>query len=253
MLADYQKPDMHKHLCSHLAFAPRGRVSCETAYGKIEADGVFIGSDVMHTIGSDGEPIVLFLFDENGAAGREVKRRYLGDKPVVEADKSLIAELRRIFAGLSADSVEDESVAHSGIHASDAVSEALDMLLGGDSRMCGRAGENGVDARIQGIIDYLEGIEEIDGATVDELAARACLSKSRLSHLFTENVGVSLHRYLSFMKMKKANTYILQGMSMTDAALRAGFDSSSHFSSTMRRMFGISLTDVKRSMKTASN
>lgn len=50
------------------------------------------------------------------------------------------------------------------------------------------------------------------------------------------------------MKMKKAAEHIACGCSLTDAAIRAGFDSPSHLSATVKRMFGISLSDVKRSM-----
>ena len=91
-------------------------------------------------------------------------------------------------------------------------------------------------------------LDGIGAGVMDELASRECLSKSRLSHLFTQEMGISLHRYLAFCKMAKASASIAGGASLTDAAIRAGFDSSSHLSATMRRMFGISLTDVMRSM-----
>lgn len=253
MLADYRKPDMHRHLCSHLAFVQKGKLSCETAYGKLTAEGVFIDSDVSHTIASAGEPIVLFMFDENSAIGRRVKSLYLSDAPVVAADDRLVVRLRQIFAGLG----EGLPAATDGVKSESCeviVDASLRELLGEDEPSCGRRKrESGMDARIEDILDYLERLDGIEGDIVEKLAARECLSKSRLSHLFTSSVGVSLHRYLSFMKLKKASTYIMQGRSMTDAALLAGFDSSSHFSSTMRRMFGISLTDVQRSMKTAAN
>ena len=126
--------------------------------------------------------------------------------------------------------------------------EALSILLGQDEAQIG-SGHVGTDARIEDALSHLESLDCITRGTIDELAVRACLSKSRLSHLFSQEMGISLHRYLAFAKMKLAARYASEGATLTDAAIRAGFDSSSHLSSTVRRMFGITLTDIIRSAR----
>lgn len=57
------------------------------------------------------------------------------------------------------------------------------------------------------------------------------LSKSRLSHLFKEETGMTLHSYLAFEKLRKTHEYYLNGESLTDSCIKAGFNSSSHSSS----------------------
>jgi AraC-like DNA-binding protein len=42
--------------------------------------------------------------------------------------------------------------------------------------------------------------------------------------------------------MRKAYTYIASGDNITDASIKAGFSSSSHFANVCKRMFGITFT-----------
>lgn len=230
-LASYHTPDRHAHLCSHLAMAVEGTLRCVTDAGTTEAEGVFVASDVAHTIQMDG-PALIYLFDETSSLGRAVRDTYLGERRVVAAPSELVRRLRACLA--------------SGLAAAD-LDRALIGVLLGEGAAGSRAAE-GIDPRVADALAFLHELDGIGAGVMDELASRECLSKSRLSHLFTQEMGISLHRYLAFCKMAKASEHIAGGASLTDAAIRAGFDSSSHLSATMRRMFGISLTDVMRSM-----
>ncbi|WP_216857302.1 helix-turn-helix domain-containing protein [Paenibacillus tritici] len=49
-----------------------------------------------------------------------------------------------------------------------------------------------------------------------------------MSHLFKENTGISLSGYMVLHKLQKATYLIFEGLSITDAAMAAGFDSPSH-------------------------
>ena len=84
---------------------------------------------------------------------------------------------------------------------------------------------------------------------MERLCETACLSQSRLSHLFRAETGNTLAGFLAFMKMRRAFEYAERGMNLTDAAMYAGFDSSSHLAATCKRMFGISLSAFLRSQK----
>jgi len=229
LIADYKEPNFHRHLCSHLAFGKDGKLKCITDFGTFVANGVFIDSDTKHTIHSEHGPIYLFLFDETSAIGKLVKAAYLSEISVAEVPDELISQLRACV-----EKKLDVKI----------LSQQLLTILSGEMIN----NQKKEDDRIQDALQYLEGRPAIEHDIIDELAGRECLSKSRLSHLFTQEMGVSLHRYLSFIKMKKAWVYILEGDSLTEAAIKAGFNSSSHFSATVRRMFGISLTEFVKSM-----
>ncbi|MBQ3800304.1 MAG: AraC family transcriptional regulator [Treponema sp.] len=65
--------------------------------------------------------------------------------------------------------------------------------------------------------------------------------------MFSGQAGISLHRYLAFIKIQKAFLHVRKGKSLTRAALDAGFDSPSHLAATFKRMFGISFSQFLKS------
>ena len=78
------------------------------------------------------------------------------------------------------------------------------------------------------------------------LSKKVNLSESRLTHLFKEQVGIPLRRYLLWQKLSIALMELSKGGSFTDAAYYAGFSDSAHMSRTYRRMYGNSLYDLAR-------
>src|SRR5690606_40602140 len=74
---------------------------------------------------------------------------------------------------------------------------------------------------------------------VQALAASVALSVSRLQHLFKQELGLSLSHYLLWRRVRATVQRVQAGISLTEAALHAGFADSAHFSRTFRRMFGL--------------
>jgi AraC-like DNA-binding protein len=96
-----------------------------------------------------------------------------------------------------------------------------------------------IDSRIQEILTYIEAYP-LDRLSVKELSNIVFLSESRLSHLFKEEIGISLTSYILHKKVERAFYLILNGMSITEAAIEAGFSSSSHFTNSVRDKLGMS-------------
>jgi AraC-like DNA-binding protein len=69
-------------------------------------------------------------------------------------------------------------------------------------------------------------------------ASRARLSESRFLHVFRSTMAVPFRRYRLWARMRFAALAIAQGATLTEAALRAGFATPSHFSASFRAMFG---------------
>ena len=88
----------------------------------------------------------------------------------------------------------------------------------------------------------LQGLREHPGKphALDQVARKANLSPSRFLHLFKAATGVPFRRYRMWMRMGAAVRSMTAGRSLTEAALAAGFASSSHFSAAFREMFGLS-------------
>ncbi len=79
-----------------------------------------------------------------------------------------------------------------------------------------------------------------------ELAARVGISASRLTHLFTEQVGIPLRRYVLWLRLRIAITRVQAGDDLTGAAHGAGFADSAHLSRTTREMFGLAPSVLSR-------
>jgi AraC family transcriptional regulator len=94
------------------------------------------------------------------------------------------------------------------------------------------------DRRIAFALEYL-GAEWDHRVSIKELSSVVSLSASRLEHLFREQVGISITRYLLWIRLKKALEMMCLGTSLTEVAHAAGFADSAHLSRTFRRLIGL--------------
>ncbi|WP_036377793.1 helix-turn-helix transcriptional regulator [Mycolicibacterium austroafricanum] len=82
--------------------------------------------------------------------------------------------------------------------------------------------------------------------TGTEVAAQLGISASRLTHLFTEQVGIPLRRYVLWSRLRMAITLVQAGDDLTGAAHGAGFADSAHLTRTTRDMFGLAPSVLSR-------
>jgi AraC-like DNA-binding protein len=97
------------------------------------------------------------------------------------------------------------------------------------------------DPRIARVLDWL-GQHVEDSVTVADAAGIACLSESRFSHLFVEEIGLPFRTFVLWRRLMRAVDRMAAGGSLTAAAHQAGFSDSAHFSRTFHRMFGLPAT-----------
>lgn len=102
-----------------------------------------------------------------------------------------------------------------------------------------------VDGRVASALSLLHGSPH-DRPPLSALASRAGLSESRLRHLFKATTGVPLRRYRIWVAMRIALQLLARGVSITTAAMDAGFASSAHFSTAFREMFGMEPSRLTR-------
>ncbi|GAA5078561.1 helix-turn-helix domain-containing protein [Nocardia iowensis] len=72
-----------------------------------------------------------------------------------------------------------------------------------------------------------------------DVARQLGISATRLTHLFTEQVGIPLRRYILWLRLHIAMTRVMAGDDVTTAAAAAGFTDSAHLTRTCRRTFGL--------------
>ena len=102
------------------------------------------------------------------------------------------------------------------------------------------------DERITKIIQYInENYSEIDD--IEQIAEQFYVSKFHLCRFFKKNLGISLITYLNAIKIRQACAMIKNGNdSLTQIAMRCGFNSSSYFCKVFKSEQGISPTEYKK-------
>ena len=108
-----------------------------------------------------------------------------------------------------------------------------------------RARSQAVSLRVEveETLDYID--RNLRGVPrLKEAATEVGISSSRLTHLFTAQVGMPFRRFVLWSRIKTATEEVKQGRSMTDAAASAGFSDSAHFSRVFHDMFGLAPSAV---------
>lgn len=226
VLADHEGRSnrMHAHHAVQLTLSAGGDVGIRTADGLIPGPVILTAPDVPHAIEPRGRIALIFVDPESrmgarlkalldgrpalplpGLPGRESRLAHIWDRPA-PTDLELVA----LGQGLLASLLDAARADH----------------------------HSGIDNRIQRVIDRLKD-PEATAMTLSEAAGVACLSESRFSHLFVDQVGLPFRTYLLWRRLSIAVHRMAAGASLTSAAHEAGFADSAHFSRTFLRMFGI--------------
>jgi len=103
-----------------------------------------------------------------------------------------------------------------------------------------------IDDRIKRVVEFIQANITSHDLSQDVIADIACLSSSRVLHLFKEQVGIPLRAFVLWCRMKAGVQAVLSGMNLTEAAHEAGFSDASHLSRTFMDMFGVNPSLVLR-------
>ena len=79
---------------------------------------------------------------------------------------------------------------------------------------------------------------------VSDLAATIGVSTSRLTHVFSTEVGIPLRSYARWLRLVRATERLADGATITEAAHAAGFADAAHFSRSFKAMFGLAPSEV---------
>lgn len=84
-----------------------------------------------------------------------------------------------------------------------------------------------------------------DPLEVSTLAGLAGRSPFHFSRVFTRSVGMTPHRYVVHLRLQRAVELVREGRwSFAEIAARTGFADQSHLSRWVRRVRGVSLTQL---------
>jgi len=209
--------DRHRHHAVQLVWALDGALTV-TLDAPRRRRAALIPANVAHGFDATGARIALLLVDPHGARGVALDRRARTD-PGGEVGDALAP------VGVPASAMTPAEATRW----CDAATAALDApparpALSSTSRRA---------------IAYVEAA--LDGTPrLTEAARRLGVSPSRLTHVFSREVGIPFRRFVLWTRLQRAVAAVRGGADLTTAAAAAGFSDSAHLSRTCRAMFGLS-------------
>ena len=228
VLPSFSKTATHKHPFMHLFVGVNG---CKIKVEKkeLQSNIIMLDSNVKHVVEDGTDCDFFLLIDPTSAIAEKIIDKYVCDSHYYDTDTN-IADIPKDINVLS-----DKEI----------VRIIEDMLLDMEITTDYISTR---DERIEQIISKIISGEWLN-YTVKEIAEAVFLSESRLTHLFKENVGISLKSYILIRRLEQAYRFVNSGGKVTQAAMESGFASSAHLAYTCKTLTGISITEVLRSTK----
>jgi len=220
----------HSHHALQVSFAlgePFSlRWQTDTATAKSGAfEGVIIAPDLKHSLDGEGAAQALLLIDPEHAYAQQLSKIWLKGELVAPLPAQLLSPLIKKLTTEPLPNLQ-------AFGSTGPITELLSTLLPEGSGLAK------IDHRVRAALDYLQS-QPIKSIAARELADAVHLSESRLAHLFKQQVGIPVRRYLMWLRLMDAIDYAFTGNTLTDAAASAGFADSAHFTRTFQAMFGI--------------
>ena len=107
-----------------------------------------------------------------------------------------------------------------------------------------------VDVRLSLTLHALkQQVHELIGFAPQQVAALLHLSESRLRHVFGQQFGLPMQRYLLWQRLLTAIESTARGVSLTQAAHEAGFADVAHLTRTFRATFGITPSSILKNSR----
>lgn len=98
----------------------------------------------------------------------------------------------------------------------------------------------------QKICNYIETHIDED-LSLEKLSLEFFVSKYHIAHIFKDNLGLSIHQYITKKRLALSRQAILSGMTITDAYQLYGFGDYSSFFRAFKKEYGISPREMSQS------
>ena len=172
----------HKHSFYHIFFLWENDL-CSEIY--------VVGSNMLHTMPPKEKCRLFLMIDPTGVLAEHLSENILSD-----------GRPHKIPCGTDLQFTDDTS--------DEEMKKAVRNWLYVNGFVGEDDGIKQADERIVGLVCEIRDYKHLD-EKISEIAKKCCLSESRLSHIFKENMGISLKGYLNIAQMRHAYKLITEG------------------------------------------
>ena len=218
---DSLAPEEHQHLAAHVLISLAGDVCLKINGSSFCGRGIAIPPDALHQVEAYGTKVLVFCFDNTTNVAAKINTTQLFDECVCETAVKLFREFEKSGSRENYEQFEKVIFEQLGVEKAES-----------------RVTDERITVAMKEIRKNLS--EKI---TCRSVAERVHLSEGRFLHLFRQSTGMTFAAYVIFQRVLYAYTEMTKGKSITEAAVEAGFYSSSHFADVNKRLFGMSASD----------
>ena len=218
---------VHAHHAIQIAIALETPIEVISKTGQRTCQAVIINSDVPHECRTFGGSFLLINIDPETRIGTALKKMHLLKTGIAELPVETIDNYLRQLKSLLSEE-----------HPTDEIYELTNDFLHAISN---QHTPESLDERIEQVLALLrEPAQEV--VSIKDLAATVHISPGRLIHLFTQQVGIPVRKYLLWSKLMASLKKLNKRANFTHVALDSGFADAPHFNRTFKKMFGLSPT-----------
>lgn len=221
----------HSHHAVEILLSFDSLVTLETSKGVVESRGLLLRPDVVHA--NRGQGFVVFIFiNPESSLGRRLYLM-LKESAFSAIPDAVVENTRRFLDRLLTSELSEAEL-----------SNYFTKLLVENVTSTER--NYTPDLRIEKVVGHITSNlhKPLDFKILKDIA---CLSESRLIHLFKKELGIPIRKYVLWCRLQKAIKFYLKGHTLTQSAHIAGFSDVAHFTRTFVSMFGMAPSQVLKS------
>ena len=221
---------LHRHHALQIIFGFAKPFIVHTETGKRKQRAVILRPNIMHTIDTQGNLLAIMLLSPEEEASKRIAATYLQDKDIAILEDDLIRPLIIELMDATVPDFPEEYVKQTFEDIVYKLSKSWDP-------------DFSFDPRIENVLKMIHE-HPSKKISASEIAEEISLSQSRLIHLFKEQLGIPIRRYLLWHRLLAAINSLPTTEDLTSAAHDAGFADSAHLSRTFKDMFGVPPSEI---------